>query len=217
MRSALLAAALLALAPAAGPKPAETAGPRHLIYLHGRIVQERQSARPRNEKFGYYELEKILDAFRAKGFVVTGEIRPKATSESAGADRVVAQVRRLLDSGVPASRITVVGASMGAGIAMLASARLQNPDVKFCTMGACLSENARRIGEAEGKRLAGRFLSVREESDEYTKGCPPFRADPASKAVSAREIVLHTGLDHGFLYRPLPEWINPAAEFANSR
>ena len=37
---------------------------RHLIYLHGRIVQEQQSARPRHPQFGYYELEEILDAFR---------------------------------------------------------------------------------------------------------------------------------------------------------
>lgn len=49
---------------------------RHLIYLHGRIVQEQQSARPRHPQFGYDELEKILEAFRERGFDVSGEIRP---------------------------------------------------------------------------------------------------------------------------------------------
>jgi hypothetical protein len=39
--------------------------PRYVIYLHGRIVQEQQTRRPRSDRFGYYELEKILDAFRA--------------------------------------------------------------------------------------------------------------------------------------------------------
>ncbi|HKF44917.1 MAG TPA: hypothetical protein VKG01_17610 [Thermoanaerobaculia bacterium] len=212
----VLAAALVSLAPMADSKAEETGGPRHVIYLHGRIVQEQQKARPKSDRFGYYEQEKILAAFRAEGFVVRGDIRPKATTESAGADAVVAQVKKLLDSGVPPSRITVVGASMGAGIAIVASARLQNPDVKFCVMGACLSENARRIREEEGKALAGRFLAIREESDEYTSDCPPFREEPGSKSISAREIVLHTGLNHGFLYRPLPEWVKPAIEFAKS-
>ncbi len=33
----------------------------------------------------------------------------------------------------------------------------------------------------------------------------------------AREIVVHTGLGHGFLYRPLPEWLNPVVEWAGAR
>ncbi len=45
-----------------------------MIYLHGRIVQEKQSARPQSPEYGFYELEQILDAFRSKGFVVTGEM-----------------------------------------------------------------------------------------------------------------------------------------------
>ena len=196
--------------------PAPAGSPRHVIYLHGRIVQTQQSARPKSDEFGYYELEKILQAFRAKGFTVSGEIRPKEATESTGADHVVAQVRKLLDSRVPPDRITIVGASMGAGITMLASARLQNSDVRFVVMGACLSENARRIRESEGKALAGRFLAIREESDRYTKDCPAFSAEPGSRTLSAREIVLHTGLNHGFLYRPLPGWVDPAIEFAGS-
>ncbi|HKA38053.1 MAG TPA: hypothetical protein VKH43_14605 [Thermoanaerobaculia bacterium] len=215
--SRICAAGVAAIFCAAGAGPAASGDARHLIYLHGRIVQERQSPRPKSEQFGYYELEKILDAFRAKGFTVSGEIRPKNATESDAADKVVAQVRRLLDSGVPASRITVVGASMGAGIAMAASARLQNPEVRFSILGACLSGNAGRIREAEGKGLAGRILGIREASDETTKDCQPWKAQRGSKTVSVREIVLHTGLDHGFLYRPLPEWVNPTAEWAMAR
>lgn len=213
----ILALAALAIGFAAGGVGAAEGTGRHLIYLHGRIVQEQQSARPGSEKFGYYELEKILEAFRAKGFAVTGEIRPKNATESDAADKVVAQIRRLLDSGVPASHITVVGASMGAGIAMVASARLQNPEVRFSILGACLSSNAGRIRQAEGKGLSGRILGIREASDESTKGCQPWKSPGGSKTVSAREIVLHTGLDHGFLYRPLPQWVNPTAEWAMAK
>ena len=191
--------------------------PRYVIYLHGRIVQEQQSARPRSDRFGYYELEKILDAFRGRGFIVTGEIRPKPASVSDSADRVVGQVRRLLQSGVPADRVTVVGASMGAAIALLASARLQNPEVRFCILGACLSESVRGLLAGEGKGPSGHLLAIREASDDLIGPCVPWKDDPASLSrLVAREILLNTGLSHGFLYRPLPEWVDPAAKWAGA-
>src|SRR5262245_52189777 len=146
----VIGAAVILLA-SAGTLPAADAPARHLIYLHGRIVQERQSARPTSPDYGTYELEKILAAFRDRGFVVTGEIRPKDASVSESAARVVDQVHKLLASGVPADHVTVVGASMGASIAYLASAKLQNADVRFAMLGACLSENVRALVSEEGK------------------------------------------------------------------
>lgn len=189
--------------------------PRHVIYLHGRIVQEQQSARPRHPEFGYYELEAILDAFRERGFVVSGAIRPQSATVSGAADSVVAQVRRLAASGVTLDRITVVGGSMGAGIALLASTRLQNADLRFCVLGACLSENVRALIADEGAAPSGRVLAIRESSDDLTRGCPPWHPDAASAPqLVAREIVLDTGLGHGFLYRPLPQWVDAVAEWA---
>ncbi len=213
-----LAATAIVLAGSAPGMAADSAHPRHLIYLHGRIVQERQSARPWHPQFGHYELEKILEAFRKRGFVVSGEMRPKSASVSESADRVVAQVQRLLESGVPADHVTVVGASMGAAIALRASARLQNPEVRFCILGACLSESVRGLVAEEGKGPSGRLLSIREASDASTRACEPWknRPDPRSP-LAAREIVLRTGLSHGFLYRPLPEWVNPVIEWAGAR
>jgi pimeloyl-ACP methyl ester carboxylesterase len=196
---------------------ADDVQPRHLIYLHGRIVQEQQSPRPLHPQFGAYELEKILDTFRSRGFVVTGEIRPKSASVSESADRVVAQVRRLLDSGVPASHVTVVGASMGAGIALLASARLQSPELRFCVLGSCLTSNVRSLLAEEGKGPSGHVLSIREASDELTSPCAPWTDESqAGSPLIGREIVIHTGLRHGFLYRPLPEWVDPVLEWAGA-
>jgi len=181
-------------------------------------VQEQQSALPRHPQFGYYELEKILEAFRERGFDVSGEIRPKSASVSESADRVVAQVRRLLGSGVPADRVTVVGGSMGAAIALVASARLQNPDVRFCVLGACLSESVRGLLADEGKSPSGHVLSIREASDDSTGACKPWKNGPDSPTLLvAREIVVDTGLSHGFLYRPLPEWVNPVVQWAGAR
>ena len=191
---------------------------RHLIYLHGRIVQEQQNARPRSTRFGYYELKKILDAFRERGFVVSGEIRPKSASVSDSADRVVEQIRRLLKSGIPADRVTVVGASMGAAIALLASTRLQNSGVRFCVLGACLSESVRGLLADEGRGPSGHLLAIREATDDLIGPCPPWTDGHESPSgLLAREIVLNTGLSHGFLYRPLPEWVGPVVEWAGAR
>ncbi len=212
---AAVAVLLTGLATGAAVRPEHA---RYLIYLHGRIVQEQQSARPRHARFGHYELEKILDAFRRRGFIVNGEIRPKPAPVSDSADRVVEQIRQLLESGVPADRITVVGASMGAAVALLASARLQNPDVRFCVLGACLSESVRGLLVEEGKGPSGHLLSIREASDDSSGPCPPWKNDAGSRSrLFAREIVLNTGLSHGFLYRPLPEWVGPVAEWALER
>jgi pimeloyl-ACP methyl ester carboxylesterase len=202
-------------ADSSGVRAVEPPASRHVIYLHGRIVQEQQSARPRHPEFGYYELEKILDAFRNRGFVVSGEMRPKAASVSESADRVAEQIRRLLESGVPADHVTVVGASLGADIALLASARLQNPELRFCLLGACLPESIRAVLAEDGKVPSGHVLVIREASDDLVGPCPEWREDPKFRSTFvAREIVLKTGLSHGFLYRPLPEWVKPVVEWA---
>jgi len=196
----------------------DAGGRGYLIYLHGRIVQEQQSKRPRHPQFGFYELKGILEAFRSEGFVVSGEIRPKSASVSDSADRVVEQVRKLLESGVRASNITVVGASMGAGIALLASARLQNPEVRYCVLGACLSESVKGLVAEEGKGPRGHVLSIREASDDSTSPCRPWKNESSyGSSLVTREIVLHTGLSHGFLYRPLPEWMSPVVAWAHAR
>jgi pimeloyl-ACP methyl ester carboxylesterase len=201
----------------AGSAGSGAPAPRHLIYLHGRIVQEQQSVRPRHPQYGHYELEAILEAFRTRGFVVRGEIRPKAVSVSEAADRVVEQARELLKGGVPAHHVTIVGASMGASIGLLASVRLQNPDVRFGVLGACLSENVRGLVADEGMAPKGHVLAIREASDELSTPCPSWKNDAQSwPGLDGREIVIHTGLSHGFLYRPLADWVNPVAEWAGA-
>jgi pimeloyl-ACP methyl ester carboxylesterase len=209
----VLAAALLAASP--GGASGDAKSERHLIYLHGAIVQQEQNARPRHPEFGFYEFDEILHQLRQRGFVVHGEIRPRAQSVGAAADRVVAQVKSLLASGVPADHVTVVGASMGAAIALRASARLGDPELRFALLGVCLPESVRRLAESDGGRPSGRLLAVREASDETTTPCAPWKGDdPRPPALVAREIVLDTGLRHGFLYRPLPAWVTPVTEWA---
>jgi pimeloyl-ACP methyl ester carboxylesterase len=209
----LVAPLLLAAAPAFAA--GDPAAPRHVLYLHGRIVQEQQNPRPYHAEFGYYELEQILAAFKERGFEASGPVRPREATVSQAADEVVSRVRALLLSGTPADRITVVGASMGGGIALTAAARLKAPQVRFCVLGVCLSQNVKRLTAEEGHEPRGRVLAIREKSDELTAECPPWPAtSPATGPLVAREIVVDTGFHHGFLYRPIPEWLDPVVAWA---
>jgi len=215
MMSRGLCAALLAWST---PAFAAESAPRHLIYQHGRIVQDQQSARPQHPRYGYYELDQILEAFRKRGFEVSGEIRPKTLPLSEASDRLVAQVKQLLASGVPADRVTVVGASMGAYISLRGSARLQQPEMRFAFLGACRKESFRDVLAEEGKGLRGRLLFIREASDELSAECEPVKSDADAEVPPfTREIVINTGLSHGFLYRPLPDWLDPVVEWALRR
>lgn len=56
------------------------------------------------------------------------------------------------------SSATVLGGSMGAAIALLASARLQNADLRFSVLGACLSGSLLTLQASEGRALAGHVL-----------------------------------------------------------
>lgn len=78
-----------------------------LFYLHGRIVE--QSRRPTHPQFGVYEYDQILDTFKQDGFVVISEQRKKDTAVEEYGKKVAGQVRHLLEGGVPAEHITVVG------------------------------------------------------------------------------------------------------------
>jgi pimeloyl-ACP methyl ester carboxylesterase len=210
----LLAAVCLVLPGlASGAEPKDA---RHLIYLHGRIVQDQQDRRPRHPEWGYYELDQILQAFRERGFVVSGEVRPKDRSLSDSADVVVEQVRGLVAAGVPLERISVVGGSMGGAIALLASLRLQLPELRLVVLGACMSETVPLLVRDHGKPPAGRILSFRDTSDETSEPCPAWSAGDARPGLLLREIVLSTGLHHGFLFRPLPGWVDPTVRWAET-
>jgi len=200
-----------------GVRPVHAVEPqRVVIYLHGRIVQERQDARPRSEDFGYYELERIREELRAGGVRLISDVRPRDVTVESYADKVAADVRALVDHGVPADRITVVGASMGGAIALLASARLKNPDVRFAVLGVCASRSDAAFRK-QGEAIVGRVLAIREDSDRFTRGCPSWGGAAPTAKSSSREIVLRTGLDHGFLYRPIKEWVRPVMEWIDGK
>lgn len=181
---------------------------RYLFYLHGQIIEE-LGVHATDPKFGTYEYMEILKAFDAKGYTVVSEGRPRNTDPQQYAIRLVGQIKRLLDGGVPAEHITVVGASKGAIIGMLASTALRNRDLNFVLMSNCNDWVATHFQID----LFGNVLSIYDVNDGMAKTCQPF-FDRASGLNRHKEVELKIGTGHAILYKPLPEWVDLVDDWA---
>lgn len=184
---------------------------RYLFYLHGYIVQA-GNVRPTSPQFGIYEYEKILETLKQSGFVVISEARKQSGEIEPYAAKVAEQVRRLLKAGVPPRNITLVGASQGGWIAMLASTYLKNRDLAFVVIGACGADD----GLLDLVDLHGSVLFIVEKTDRFPiSSCQRFRAD-ATGLGDYKELETNTGERHGFLFRPMKEWVEPAIAWAQA-
>ena len=204
----LLPLCLLALL--ATPAQAQAAE-RFVIYLHGRIVEDK-GRHPTDPAFGTYEYDGILNSLRHAGFVVLSDQRPPKTDSDFFATHVAQQVDSLLRLGVSPQAITVIGFSKGGWIAILASARLQNPAISFVFMGAC----GPWAFEPPDLHVSGRMLSLYETSDSLGVSCAPMfaRRSPGSHI---REIALRLGLGHGTFFQPRSAWLSPVVTWAQGR
>lgn len=183
---------------------------KQLIFLHNRWVEDHalDEAHP---DFGICEWQAIKDHFVSEGFQLTAEIRPSGTDIRQYAAKVVRQIDSLIDAGTAPSDITVVGTSKGGFIAMFTSSLLQNPSVNFVFIGCCF-ENL--IEEQPDLQFCGRILSIFEESDEWSQSCRRAKRHSRSKISQFKELKLKTGLRHGFLFKALPEWLEPSVQWA---
>lgn len=188
-------------------QPRVDAESRYLVYLPGYIVEPTKT-RPVSPKFGVYEYEQILDTFEQSGLVVISEPRKKDPDIEPYAQKLAEHIRGLLKIGVPAKRITVVGASQGSWIAMLVSTYLQNRDVNFVFIAACSADPA----FLNLVNLHGNILSIYERTD-LAQTCQDYRKD-ATGVNEWKEIEVNTRLKHGFLFKPLKEWIEPTIAWA---
>jgi hypothetical protein len=180
----------------------------YLFYLHGKIIEEK-GRRPTDARYGVYEYEQILDALGREGFIVISEARAKGTEPKEYAQKVAGQIQALLQKNVPPGNITVVGASKGAVITMLVSTVLKHRDVNFVLMSNCNDW----VLENFDVNLHGNVLSIYDYKDEFGQSCGKIFGR-ASGLNRSKEIVLRLGTGHAVLYKPMREWIDPAAGWA---
>lgn len=186
---------------------------KYVFYLHGMIV-ENMGAEAVSPYFGAYAYQAILDTFRKAGFTVMSEVRPPDTDVKLYADKIAGQINDLLKNGIAGKDITVIGASKGALIAMHVSSILKNGQLNFVFLAACNDGNYEAYPDLQ---FYGNILSVYERSDDIGSSCYRFKEKSVKTMAHYKEIEINTGLQHGFLFRPLPQWTVPAIEWANGR
>lgn len=187
----------------------------YLFYLHGRIVEDQgANAVDKVNGFGAYQYNDIIKTLQHEGFVVISECRKPNTDVKAYAAKVVGQIDSLMKKGVKPGAITVVGASKGSMIAMNVSSLVKNEKVNYVFMAGCSDYTLQSF---PGLSFCGNILSIYEESDDMGRSCNTVKSKSTLAVPHYKEIELHTGLRHGFLYKPLPEWIKPVAAWGNGK
>ncbi|MEW5871797.1 MAG: alpha/beta hydrolase [Chloroflexota bacterium] len=187
---------------------------RYLFSLHGRIIED-QGLPAISPEFGEYEYAAILQTLSGYGLRVISEQRPKNADSYPYAQRVVSQIRRLLAAGVPPGQITVLGASKGATIAVMASYLLQNEQVNFVLLATCHPDIVQEWQKGHVS-FYGNVLSIYDFADtQYSGSCQPMFELSKGKGLGRHEeIVLQVGSGHGVCYKPLDEWILPTVNWA---
>lgn len=180
----------------------------YLIYLHGAIIED-QGMQPTHPQYGTYHYAEILQAFADRGFTVISEARPSGTRPDVYADLVIAQIRRLVDGGVPEDHVTVVGFSKGGVIALLASRIIGRDRVCWIIQAGC----GPWIDRLPDFVPRGRILSQIDRADDVAQSCSNlFARMPEGAVFDENTLSLDSG--HGAFYSVSPEWFEAAVEWA---
>jgi hypothetical protein len=183
----------------------------YIFFLHNNFIEENELTAV-HPMYGRAEYNEILDAFKNAGFVVISEKRKAKTDMKMYAKKIAGEIDSLLKMGIKPNRITVIGTSKGGYIAQYVSTFLKNPDVNFVFIG-CFQESD--IVDRSEINFCGNILTIYEKSD--ANGVSAIRRKETSKLKinHFKEIELNTNLKHGFLFKALPEWIEPCIMWAN--
>ena len=180
---------------------------KHVFYLHGMII-EVQGVNAVSDVFGPYKYNDIVDALKATGYMVHSEVRTTNTDFNGFCQKVSQQINQLVKDGVSPQDISVIGASKGAMMAMQISDSSPHP-INYILLGA----NSDRTEKTFNWKLHGRILGIYEQSDTVAGKDYSYWIDRSSDAKEFHQLKINTGLGHGFLYRPIKEWLGPAKDW----
>ena len=176
------------------------ASAKYLFFLHNYYVEKHGP----DGDCKYYDL---LNAFADSGFTVISEVRFGKIIPCAYAQKIVRQIKTLLDAGVPPENIAVAGHSKGGVITLCVSSKLENPKVNFVVMAGC---QIKPILDKypDYKTLKGRFLSIYAASDSVASSCESIFST-ASEGISSTEIKLESESGHRLFFKPEKVWLHP--------
>ncbi len=183
---------------------------QYIFFLHNKFLED-HSFDEKHPQYGVAEYETILNKLKDKNTVLISEKRKANTDPTVYAQKVKKQIDSLMKKGIPAGRIAVVGTSQGGYIAQYVSNYEKNSQLKFVFIGASFKDDS--LEKDKNFRLYGRILSITEKSD---NGHVPMSKEQRlirSGIKDFKEIELNTGLNHGFLFKALNDWIAPTKQW----
>jgi len=184
---------------------------RYLFYSHGYIV-EGENTNPVHPRWGEYDYPGILDTLTGLSDVVISTHRPKNTDPFEHARWLKTQVIALIEKGVPAHNISLVGFSRGGFITAIASSYLHHVDLNYAILAACTSG----LAQQSDIILYGNVLSIYEESDSVGSCVDLVKRKPEA-VREFKEVSISTGLEHGAFYQPISQWIKPLKAWLATR
>lgn len=184
---------------------------RYIFFLHNRFLETHQ-LEDLHPQYGRTEYKEIISAFEDNGFKVISEIRNGNVNARDYALVVLSQIDRLITSGVAAKNITIIGTSKGGYIAQYVSTLANNPNLNFVFIASFRNDDLAQIPEIN---FCGNILNIYEKTDPFGVSALERKNNSTCVIEHYKDLELHTGLGHGFLFQPLAEWIEPSSNWAN--
>ncbi len=184
---------------------------RFIFFLHNRFIEEHELTAEHPE-FGRTAYKEIIAEFEKSDFKVISEKRHGNVNAREYAIGLISQIDSLLQNGIEPNKITVVGTSKGGYIAQYVSTLANNPELNFVFIGSFQNSDIEHIPEIN---YCGNILTIYEKSDPFGVSAIQRKQNSTCKIKNFKELELNTGIGHGFLFKPLKEWIEPTLKWAN--
>ncbi|ENA1795685.1 alpha/beta hydrolase, partial [Flavobacterium psychrophilum] len=182
----------------------------YIFFLHNKFVEE-NDIEVEHPEYGKAEYSEIIKEFEKDDFIVLSEKRKKNTDTKLYAEKIVSQIDSLLKIGVKANHISVIGISKGGYIAQYVSTIISNPNLNFVFIGCFQESDIENYPEIN---YCGNILTIYEKSDFYGVSAIKRKTTSKLNINKFKELELNTNLKHGFLFKPLKEWIEPSKMWA---
>lgn len=184
---------------------------RYIFFLHQRFLEE-HNLNEIHPEYGRAEYLDIINEFEKNGFKVISEKRNGNVNARDYAHKVVNQIDSLIKKGTEPNKITVVGISKGGYIAQYVSTFANNPNLNFVFIASFRDSDIQNIPEIN---YCGNILTIYEKTDLFGVSALQRIKTSSCEIKHFKEMELNTGLGHGFIFKPLKEWIGPTIKWAN--
>ncbi len=184
---------------------------RFIFFLHNRFLEE-HGLNELHSEFGRTEYNEIIAEFEKSGLNVISEKRNGNVNARDYAIGIITQIDSLIKTGIKPQKITVVGTSKGGYIAQYVSTLANNPNLNFVFIASFRNNDIQNIPEIN---YCGNILTIYEKSDPFGVSSLERKKTSNCEVKCFKEIELNTGMGHGFLFKPLKEWIKPTIKWAN--